>query len=171
MSKRPVFTGIQVPRFCGHERIRSAGGGTLRRPGDRRRRNPGLGGAVLRGDLTWTHTGLENVFSAATSLSYSWTWGGKNVSGLLEYYYNGFGQRHSDYSTQSLLHNPDLLRRIERGELFTLARHYVAGSAMIEISPLFLVTPNLFVNLEDPRPCRSWWPSSTGNRTCNCWER
>ncbi len=109
-----------------------------------------LGGAVVRGDLTWTRTGLDDVFSAVSSLSYSWTWGGKNVSGLLEYYYNGFGQRHSDYSTQSLLQNPDLLRRIERGELFTLARHYVAASAMIEITPLFLLTPNLFVNLEDP---------------------
>jgi len=109
-----------------------------------------LGGAVLRGDLTWTSTDLDDVFSAVSSLSYSWTWGGKNISGLLEYYYNGFGQRHSDYSMQSLLQNPDLLLRIERGELFTLARHYVAASAMVEINPLFLLTPNLFVNLEDP---------------------
>lgn len=109
-----------------------------------------LGGAVLRGDLTWTDTDLDDVLSAVTSLSYSWTWGGKNVSGVLEYYYNGFGQSDSDYSTQSLLSNPDLLRRIERGEVFTLARHYVAVSAMVELTPLFLVTPNVFLNLEDP---------------------
>ncbi|MEE4217953.1 MAG: hypothetical protein V2I48_10110 [Xanthomonadales bacterium] len=109
-----------------------------------------LGGTVVRGDLTWTRTDRDDVFSAVSSISYSWTWGGKNVSGLLEYYYNGFGQRHSDYSGQSLLQNPDLLRRIERGELFTLARHYVAASAMVEITPLFLLTPNLFINLEDP---------------------
>jgi hypothetical protein len=109
-----------------------------------------LGGAVVRGDLTWTHTDLDNVFSAVTSLSYSWTWGGRNVSGILEYYYNGFGQKNGRYSLQKLLQNPDLLRRLERGELFTLARHYTAASVSVELTPLLILTPNLFVNLEDP---------------------
>jgi hypothetical protein len=108
------------------------------------------GGAVVRGDLTWTHTDLDNVFSAVSSLSYSWTWGGRNVSGILEYYYNGFGQKNSRYSLQELSQNPDLLRRLERGELFTLARHYVAASASVEMTPLLVLIPNLFVNLEDP---------------------
>ena len=107
-------------------------------------------GAIWRGDLTWTKTDLENVFSAATSLSYSWNWGGKNISGLLEYYYNGFGQKDGAYSASDLLQNPDLLRRIERGELFTLARHYIAASATVEMTPLFMLIPSLFVNLEDP---------------------
>ena len=109
-----------------------------------------MGGAVVRGDLTWTHTDLDNVISAVTSLSYSWTWGGRNVSGILEYYYNGFGQKNSRYSLQELSQNPDLLRRLERGELFTLARHYVAASASVEMTPLLMLIPNLFVNLEDP---------------------
>jgi hypothetical protein len=109
-----------------------------------------IGGAVWRGDLTWTKTDIDKVFSAATSLSYSWNWGGKNISGLLEYYYNGFGQKGGAYSADDLLHNPDLLRRLERGELFTLARHYVAASATVEMTPLFLLIPNFFVNLEDP---------------------
>jgi hypothetical protein len=109
-----------------------------------------IGGAMWRGDLTWTHTDLENVLSAATSLSYSWNWGGKNISGVLEYYYNGFGQTGGAYSIDDLLHNPDLLVRLNRGELFTLARHYLAGSAMIEMTPLLSVTPNVFINLEDP---------------------
>ena len=109
-----------------------------------------IGGAIWRGDLTWTKTDLENVFSAATSLSYSWNWGGKNISGLLEYYYNGFGQKDGAYSASDLLQNPDLLRRIERGELFTLARHYIAASATVEMTPLFMLIPNFFVNLEDP---------------------
>lgn len=39
---------------------------------------------------------------------------------------------------------------MERGELFTLARHYTAASATIEVTPLFLLIPNVFVNLEDP---------------------
>jgi hypothetical protein len=109
-----------------------------------------IGGAVWRGDLTWTRTDREKIFSAVTSLSYSWTWGGKNVSGLLEYYYNGFGQSGGKYSAEDLLANPGLLKRVGRGELFTLARHYLAGSATVEMTPLFLLIPNLFINLEDP---------------------
>jgi len=110
----------------------------------------GIGGAVLRGDLTWTRTELDDIFSAVASLSYSWTWGGKNISGIFEYYYSGFGQKNGAYSGADILHNPDLLRRLERGELFTLARHYVAASATVEITPLFMLIPNFFVNLEDP---------------------
>jgi len=110
----------------------------------------GIGGAVLRGDLTWTRTELDDIFSAVASLSYSWTWGGKNISGIFEYYYSGFGQKNGAYSGADILHNPDLLRRLERGELFTLARHYVAASATVEMTPLFMLIPNFFINLEDP---------------------
>jgi hypothetical protein len=109
-----------------------------------------IGGAIWRGDLTWTHTDLEDAVCAVTSLSYSWNWGGKNISGMFEYYYNGFGQTGGAYSIDDLLRNPELLIRLDRGELFTLARHYLAASATIEVSPLFNVTPNVFVNLEDP---------------------
>lgn len=109
-----------------------------------------IGGAIWRGDLTWTRTDNDDVFSVATSLSYSWIWAGRNVSGLIEYYFNGFGQKNSAYSPDDLILNPDLLRRLERGELFTLARNYLAASATVEMNPLLLVTPNLFINLEDP---------------------
>jgi hypothetical protein len=110
----------------------------------------GVGGAIWRGDLTWTQTERQSVFSLATSLSYSWSWGGKNISGLVEYYYGGFGQKDGLYALDDLVQNPDLLRRIERGELFTLARNYLGLSASIEVNPLLLITPNLFVNLDDP---------------------
>lgn len=110
----------------------------------------GIGGAVLRGDLTWTHTDLDSILSLTTSMSYSWNWGGKNISGLLEYYHNGFGQKNGAYSFAELAQNPDLLKRLERGELFTLARNYLAASATIEMTPLFMLIPNFFVNLEDP---------------------
>jgi hypothetical protein len=49
-----------------------------------------------------------------------------------------------------LADNPELYKRIARGELYNLGRHYLALSAMIEISPLFLLTPNIFVNITDP---------------------
>jgi hypothetical protein len=112
--------------------------------------NRNLGGAVLRGDVTVAFTENDDaVASLVTSGSYSWTWGGKNVSGVLEYFYNGFGQIEGRYSAMDLAQNPELVERLVRGELFTLARHYVAASAMIEMTPLFLVTPNAFVNLSD----------------------
>ncbi len=108
-----------------------------------------VGGAIWRGDITLTDTETDNVFSLVTSLSYSWTGWGRNISGILEYFYNGFGIADGDYSPAALASNPDLVERIVRGELFTLGRHYVAASAMIEITPLWLLTPNAFINASD----------------------
>ncbi len=54
------------------------------------------------------------------------------------------------YGPGDLAGNPDLLRRIGRGELFTLGRNYLAASATVEMTPLFHLIPNLFVNLDDP---------------------
>ncbi len=108
-----------------------------------------VGGAVWRGDVTLTDTETDNVFSLVTSLSYSWIGWGKNISGILEYFYNGFGIADGDYSPAALASNPDLVERIARGELFTLGRNYVAASAMIEITPLWLLTPNAFINASD----------------------
>ena len=112
--------------------------------------NLSIGGAVLRGDLTWTGTDLENVLSGVVSVSYSWTWGGKNVSGLLEYFRNGFGQAGGAYAPADLLRNPDLVRRLERGELYTLARNYLAASATVEVTPLVLLTQTFLINVDDP---------------------
>lgn len=108
-----------------------------------------VGGAVWRGDITLTDTETDEVFSLVTSLSYSWIGWGRNISGILEYFYNGFGIADGDYSPAALASNPDLVERIIRGELFTLGRNYVAASAMIEITPLWLLTPNAFINVND----------------------
>ncbi len=108
-----------------------------------------LGGAVWRGDITLTDTQTDHVLSLVTSLSYSWVAGGYNFSGILEYFYNGFGIADGNYSQVALANNPDLTERLIRGELFTLGRHYVVGSAMMEVTPLWQLTPNLFVNVGD----------------------
>ena len=55
-----------------------------------------------------------------TNISYSWIWGERNISGAGEYY------RSAD------------------------DRNYVAGSLMVEMSPLWIVTPTLIGNLDDP---------------------
>ncbi len=108
-----------------------------------------LGGGVLRGDLMLTATDDDTVFSGVASYSYSWTWWNKNISGLAEVFYSGFGQPNGDYSPESLAENEDLIERIARGELFTLGREYLALSAMIEMNPLWMLTPNAFINLSD----------------------
>ena len=108
-----------------------------------------LSGAIWRGDITLTNTQADHITSLVTSLSYSWMSWGHNVSGIIEYFYNGFGQKNSDYSPAALASNPELIDRIIRGELFTLGRHYIATSAMIEITPLWLLTPNIFINADD----------------------
>jgi len=109
-----------------------------------------LGGAIWRGDLTLTKTNRRSVISAVSSVNYSWTWGGRNVTGLIEYYFTEFGQRNQKYARDDLQQNPDLLRRLERGELFTLGRHYLATSLTVEMTPLFRLTPTMFLNLQDP---------------------
>ncbi len=113
-----------------------------------------IGGAVWRGDITLTHTNntqtqTKNIASLVTSLSYSWTGWGHNISGVAEYFYNGFGQNNGNYSPAALTSNPDLVERFIRGELFTLGRHYLALSAVIELTPLWLMTPNIFINASD----------------------
>ena len=108
-----------------------------------------IGGALWRGDITLTDTQTETVTSLVTSLSYSWTSWEHNISGIVEYFYNGFGQADRDYSPAALATNPDLVERLVRGELFTLGRHYVAVSAMVEMTPLWLLTPNIFINAGD----------------------
>ena len=109
-----------------------------------------IAGAVWRGDLVWTDTDTSSVLTAMAGSSYSWVTGQRNWTGVLEYYYNGYGQSGGDYSAQGLANNPALLQRLARGEIFNLGRHYLGAGATVEISPLFILGPNIFVNLTDP---------------------
>lgn len=109
-----------------------------------------IGGAIWRGDIVATDTAEAIRVQVVTNLSYSWVWAGKNVSGAIEYYFNGFGQHNGRYDPLSLAGNPALLARLSRGELFALGRHYVAGSLLMEMSPLWTVTPTLLANVDDP---------------------
>ena len=108
------------------------------------------GGAVLRGDLVVTDTDTDTYVQLVANWSYSWTWRGRNMSGALEYHFNGFGQHDGRYDPASLAGNPDLLARLVRGETFTLGRNYLAGSVLIEMSPLWTLTPTVLANIGDP---------------------
>jgi hypothetical protein len=109
-----------------------------------------IGGAHWSGDLVVTTTDIDTYVQLSTNLSYSWVWADRNMSGAIEYHFNGFGQRSGDYDLLSLAANPDLLKRLTRGESFTLGRHYLAGSVMIEMTPLWTISPTLLMNAGDP---------------------
>jgi hypothetical protein len=111
--------------------------------------NRSIGGAVVHGDVVWTDTDAGDRLQVVANASYSWVFGGKNMSGILEYYYNDFGLRRGEYDLEGLLASPDLLDRLARGEAFTVGRQYLAGGLSIEMTPLWMLTPNVYANLED----------------------
>lgn len=79
-----------------------------------------IGGAVLRADLVVTDAPAGTETEFVANVSYSWIWSERNVSGSAEYYRSG-----------------------DDG-------NYLAGSLMIELSPLWMVTPTLIGNVDDP---------------------
>lgn len=94
-----------------------------------------LGGAAWGADLVFTDADDDQYLQLVANLSYSWMAWEKNMSGALEYYYNG---------------NSNDIEQIARGQFFGLGRHYLAGSIMLEMTPLWTLTPTLLCNVEDP---------------------
>jgi len=79
-----------------------------------------LGGAVWRGDVVVTDTDDDTIVEVVANLSHSWIWAAHNVNGTAEYYFDGDD------------------------------RNYVAGSLTIEMSALWMITPTLVANVDDP---------------------
>ena len=105
--------------------------------------------AIWRSDIVVTDTGDETFTSAILNGSYSWISWNKNLSASIEYYHNGFGIADADYGPLALAGNPELVQRLQRGELFTLGKNYLAAAATIELAPLWMLTTTLFQNLDD----------------------
>jgi hypothetical protein len=107
-----------------------------------------LGDAAWRIDATWTflHRDEDDFLSLVANMDYSWVWWQKNLYGLIEIYYNGLGS--DDYAEAFV--DPDIVDRLERGELFTLGRAYLAGTVQVELHPLFNVYLTVINNLADP---------------------
>jgi hypothetical protein len=111
-----------------------------------------FGGASWRVDGTWQRVepvggGVEEDYaSIVANLQYSWIWGGRNVLGFLEYYYNGLGR--SDYL--AAIADPAVRTQLGRGNLFVLGRHFGAASLQVEMHPLVNVLVSGILNLEDP---------------------
>ena len=108
-----------------------------------------LGDAAWRVDVTWTlqnEGNRDNYLSLVANIDYSWVWAGKNFYGFVEYFFSGLGS--DDYGANLL--NSDFSERVERGELFTMGRHYLSGSIQVELHPLVNLNLMVINNLEDP---------------------
>ncbi|MBT8114885.1 MAG: hypothetical protein KJP04_05875, partial [Arenicella sp.] len=108
-----------------------------------------IGGSILRGDWVYSDTDDGGFNNIVANLSYAWMAWGKNVSGFVEYFHNDFGIGDGNYSIAKLQTHPQLLKRLSRGELFTVAKDYLAASATVEMAPLWTLTPNIFYNMSD----------------------
>jgi len=85
--------------------------------------------------------------SAIINLENAWTWWGRNFSGYVEYFRNGFGIGGKDYTLQDL--SPDLVKRLARGQVFNTGRDYLAGGLRITWTPLLQIDPLLIYNVND----------------------
>ncbi|MGD8564081.1 MAG: hypothetical protein PVG03_16180, partial [Desulfarculaceae bacterium] len=88
----------------------------------------------------------SGYLSLAANLDYSWVWWGKNFYGWAEFFFNGLGR--SNY-VQALA-DPDLVHRLQRGELFSLGRVYFDAEVKVELHPLLNLHLTAIVNLQDP---------------------
>ncbi len=95
-----------------------------------------LGDAVGRMDVVWhelgSEAGEEGFASLVLNLDTAWVWRGWNFYGFGELYYNGLGERRPERA----LADPDILQRLQRGEMFTLGRWYAGGHLRWECHPL-----------------------------------
>ena len=119
-----------------------------------------LGDAAWRLDVLWTFldedSDSDDYLSLVANMDYSWIWWEKNFYGFLEFYFDGLGNdRYPDAFT-----DPEILERLNRGELFTLGRTYLSCHIRVELHPLFNVFFTVINNLADPsgtlQPRATW---------------
>lgn len=110
-----------------------------------------IGGAAWRSDLIYTllddDATRNDYWQFVANIDYAWQWRSRTFYGLFEFYYNGLG-RNREYARS--LSDPDVARRINRGELYTLGETYLAGQLGIELHPLVQTRLIALVNLADP---------------------
>lgn len=108
-----------------------------------------LGDAVWQSDLTFTDTNDDDFISFVSGVSYSWVAFDKNFSGAMEYFHSGAGLSGDSYQLDDVAANEALALRLERGELFTLGKDYLAANVTVELHPLFNFSTNAVANLHD----------------------
>ncbi len=104
---------------------------------------------VVNTNISLTHSGDNTVFSAVVNYNFSALMHSKNLTGFIEFFYNGFGLSGQKNSVQDVISEQPLYSRLLRGELYTTGRYYLAGSVLLEVTPLLQLNPVLFINLGD----------------------
>jgi hypothetical protein len=107
-----------------------------------------LGQAVWRMSLVpvWLDAGGTRT-SLVANLEHAWQWQGRNISGYVEYFHNGFGQAGRRYTLDDL--DRDLVVRLARGQVFNTGRDYIAGGLRMQLTPLLGIDPVLLLNARD----------------------
>ncbi|CAN2041551.1 hypothetical protein GMMP15_530009 [Candidatus Magnetomoraceae bacterium gMMP-15] len=101
-----------------------------------------------RMDLTWSslkNADKKGFFSYVANMDYSWMWWDKNFYGFLEYYFNELGKKQAGKAYS----DPEISKRIKRGELFNLGQNYLSGQIKVEVHSLFNFTFTAINNLDD----------------------
>lgn len=109
-----------------------------------------LGSAAWSADTVLTDTADDRFVEIVANLSYSWVAADRNLTGVIEYYFNGAGLHDAPYGPDALAAKPGLLLRLLRGQSFTLGRHYLAANMGIEMTPLWNLSATMLANLGDP---------------------
>lgn len=105
-------------------------------------------GAVGNAELVATRT-PENrtAVSLLANLSWATVWRNRNLTVFAEYYRNGFGLGGRHYAASAI--GPELLARLQRGDVFVTGRDYLSLGARLSLTPLIQVSPTAIVNLRD----------------------
>jgi hypothetical protein len=109
-----------------------------------------LGDTAFRIDVVWTSLrekkGDNGSVAVVANIDYSWIWMGMNMYGLVELYFNDLGT--DDYD--EAIFDSEIIRRIKRGEMFTLGRTYLSCLLQVELHPLFNLHLTVINNIKDP---------------------
>lgn len=108
-----------------------------------------LGEASWNLDIVPTYVDAEEEIktSAVLNLNHAWIVSDHNVTGFIEYYFNGYGE--SDTSPAITQLNTSLVTKQSRNQVFVINQHYLDLGMTVEWTPLLNISPSLIQNLQD----------------------
>jgi hypothetical protein len=98
-----------------------------------------LESALIRADGLLVDNRYLNIL---LNIDRSWTVLERNLYLFAEYFHNGFGQRSGALT-------PELIQRLERGEVYTIGRDYLTIGGSVEVTPLLSLYSHALTNLGD----------------------
>ena len=106
-----------------------------------------IGDALLKLDVVSTESDKNRQnLSWDINLQHSWQWGDKPLTGYIEYFHNGFSDGNITALDQL---TTEQIRRLQRGQSFTLGEDYIALGIQLQWAPLMIVSPSLIHQLND----------------------